>query len=157
MIAPGLLLVFTFVWVALTGSVSPGNIVLGLAISALCLWLLRHELAKPAIRPTWGVFPLFLSFLKELAISAYTVARTVLSPRMPIDPALIEYPLRLTRDFEITLLSNLITLTPGTMTVDVSTDRKTLLIHVLDASDPEAVIASIRNGFERQIGEAFRP
>ena len=157
MMAPGLLLVFTLVWLALTGSVSPGNIVLGLAISALCLWLLRHELAKSVIRPTWGVFPLFLSFLKELAISAYTVARTVLSPHMPIDPALIEYPLSLTRDFEITLLSNLITLTPGTMTVDVSADRKTLLIHALDASDPDAVIASIRNGFERQIREAFRP
>ena len=151
----GLALLLTILWMALTGSVFPGNIALGAVISLLALWLLRDALGPGTIRPTWGIFPLILLFFKELAISAVTVFSTVLRPKMGLQPAIVTFPLRLTRDFEITLLANLITLTPGTMTIDVSEDRKSLLVHALDASDPEGVIRSIRDGFETRILEAF--
>ena len=152
----GLALVLTVLWVALSGSASPGNILLGAAIASFFLWLLRDSLGKETIRPTWGLIPLAGLFLKELALSAISVAVAVLKPRMNIEPGMITFPLRLTRDFEITLLANLITLTPGTLTVDVGPDRKTLLIHALNAPDPEALVASIRNGFETRILEAFK-
>jgi multicomponent Na+:H+ antiporter subunit E len=60
------------------------------------------------------------------------------------------------RDLEITLLANLITLTPGTLSVDVSEDRRTLYVHALDCSDPQATKRAIASGFERKIMEAFR-
>ena len=75
---------------------------------------------------------------------------------MDVKPGIFAFPLTVDRDFEITLLANLITLTPGTLSVDVSEDRKTLYVHALDCSDPEAVKRSITEGFERRIMEAFR-
>jgi multicomponent Na+:H+ antiporter subunit E len=84
------------------------------------------------------------------------VAVIVLSPRMDLKPGIIAYPLKVDRDFEITILANLITLTPGTLSVDVSDDRRILYVHAMDASDPEATKRDIAEGFERKIMEAFR-
>ena len=89
-------------------------------------------------------------------LSAYRVARLVLTPRMDLKPGIFAYRLKLDRNFEITLLANLITLTPGTLSVDVSPDRKTLFVHAIDCSDPEKNRRDIAEGFERAIMEAFR-
>jgi multicomponent Na+:H+ antiporter subunit E len=75
---------------------------------------------------------------------------------MQLKPGIFAFPLTVNRDFEITLLANMITLTPGTLSVDVSDDRGTLYVHALDCSDPEATKRDIANGFERKILEAFR-
>jgi multicomponent Na+:H+ antiporter subunit E len=152
----GFALCLVLVWVALTGSASPGSLLLGAGLSLAAVFLVRHSPAEAPIRPTWGLPALLALFLKELVLSALSVAATVLRPRMRIEPAIIAYPLKLTRDFEITLLANLITLTPGTLAIDVSADRSTLLIHALDASDPKTLIASIETGFEARIMKAFR-
>lgn len=152
----GYILILAVIWVALTGSLSPGNIILGLGVALACVAILRHEPGKDRIRPTWAIVSLFLLFAYELIVSAFTVAKTIVSPRMRMEPAIVVFPLRLTRDFEITLLSSLITLTPGTLTVDVSPDRTSLMIHALDASDPDALVTSLRDGFEAAILKAFR-
>jgi multicomponent Na+:H+ antiporter subunit E len=102
------------------------------------------------------VISLFLLFIYELVLSAWRVAVMVLSPRMDLKPGIIAYPLKVDRDFEITILANLITLTPGTLSVDVSDDRRILYVHAMDASDPEATKRDIAEGFERKIMEAFR-
>jgi multicomponent Na+:H+ antiporter subunit E len=73
-----------------------------------------------------------------------------------MSPAIIAFPLSVSRDVEITILANLITLTPGTLSVDVSADRKWLYVHALDCKDPEALKQSIADGFERRVIEAFR-
>ncbi|MNL15654.1 Na(+)/H(+) antiporter subunit E [compost metagenome] len=73
-----------------------------------------------------------------------------------MQPGIFAYPLRLTTDFEITLLANLITLTPGTLSVDVSEDKTTLYVHAIDCSNIEAAKNDIRNGFEKKIMEAFQ-
>ena len=80
----------------------------------------------------------------------------VLSPKMDLKPGIFAYPLKVDRDFEITLLANLITLTPGTLSVDVSDDRRILYVHALDCSDPDQTRRDIAEGFERKIMEAFR-
>lgn len=98
---------------------------------------------------------LILVFMREFTLSVARVVRLVLSPRMRYTPGTFTFPLTLKRDFEITLLANLITLTPGTLTVDVSGDRSTLLVHAIDSPDVEAARAEIANGFERLIREAF--
>ena len=103
----------------------------------------------------WKLIVLKLFFLKELWKSAIAVVKVVLRRKIDIAPAIIAFPLQLERPLEIALLANLITLTPGTLTVDVSVDRRTLYIHCLDGADPAAIIADIRNGFEAKIREAF--
>jgi multicomponent Na+:H+ antiporter subunit E len=99
---------------------------------------------------------LTLLFVKELVLSALRVAWLVVQPGLSIRPAIIAYPLTVTSDAQITLLANLITLTPGTLSVDVSADKKTLFVHAIDMDSKEALIGSIAAGFERKILEVTR-
>jgi len=144
-------------WVAVTGSVSLLNLIFGFLLGALALFIIREPFGgKTYPRRLRPVLSLAALFLKELSLSAWKVTITVLSPDMKLKPGIFAFPLTVTSDFEITLLANLITLTPGTLSVDVSTDRRTLYVHALDCSDPETTRRNIANGFERKIMEAFR-
>jgi multicomponent Na+:H+ antiporter subunit E len=103
----------------------------------------------------YRILKLFAVFLREFAVSVFRVARLVLSPDMRFTPAAFRFPLTLTDSRQIALLANMITLTPGTLTVDVTDDRSALIVHAIDCPDVEAARAELRNGFERLIREAF--
>jgi multicomponent Na+:H+ antiporter subunit E len=94
---------------------------------------------------------LILLFVKELILSALRVAWLAVQPRITLRPAIVAYPLTVTTDAQITLLANMITLTPGTLSVDVSDDRKWLYVHAIDIESREALIGSIAAGFETRI------
>jgi multicomponent Na+:H+ antiporter subunit E len=149
-------LILTLIWAAVSGSFSIHNLLLGFAAGALSLWLVRAQFPAGLhrVRPVKLMLLVGL-FFKELALSAIKVAIMVLRPNMRLRPGIFAFPLTLTRDFEITLLANLITLTPGTLSVDVSEDRKVLYVHALDCHDPAAEKRAISGGFERRIREAF--
>ena len=145
-------------WVAITGSLSLLNLAFGLLIAALVTFILRDRLAqRSGLRRLAAAFRLALLLLWQLLLSALGVARLVVDPTLArrLKPAIINYPLQVKSDGEITLLANLITLTPGTLTVDVSPDRQRLFIHVLSLDDQEACVASIRSGFERRVMDIF--
>lgn len=143
-------------WVAVTGSASVPNLLFGLALGALCLHLVREH-PGAAVKPGRFIRLVVLAvvFLREVVLSAWRVARLVLSPRMDLKPGIFAYPLSVQTDFEIALLANMITLTPGTLSVDVSSDRKLLYVHAMDCSDADAAIADIERIFERRILRAF--
>ncbi|MDS7596498.1 Na+/H+ antiporter subunit E [Agrobacterium tumefaciens] len=151
-------LLFVIVWVAVSGSLTLANILFALLVSTLALGLIRHQIPGGGIYwlRLFRVLSLVLLFFKELALSAWKVAVMVVRPKLDVKPGIFAYPLTVTSDFEITLLANLITLTPGTLSVDVSADRKTLYVHAIDCGDIEATRNDIRNGFEKKIMEAFR-
>ena len=148
---------FTLVWLAVSGSFTIPNLLLGIVASALSLALIRGHVHEDGrrLRPL-KMLSLFVLFIKELALSAWKVAVLVASPKMALKPGIFAFPLTVDRDFEITLLANLITLTPGTLSVDVSEDRRVLYVHALDCSDPVGTRRDIANGFEKKIMEAFR-
>jgi multicomponent Na+:H+ antiporter subunit E len=146
-------------WAAATGSFDVLNLLFGAAIALLALFLIRDRMTGPRLtRRTRRIATLALLFLYELSLSATKVALLVIRPDMHrrLTPGIIAFPLRVTRDAEITLLANLITLTPGTLSVDVSEDRQHLFIHVLNMTDRDAVIREIADGFETRVLEAFR-
>ncbi|MBP1859745.1 Na+/H+ antiporter subunit E [Rhizobium herbae] len=149
-------LMLTLIWAAVSGSFTIHNLLLGFAVGALSLWLVREQFPASLhrVRPV-KLLLLAALFFKELMLSAVKVAIMVLRPNMRLRPGIFAFPLTLTRDFEITLLANLITLTPGTLSVDVSEDRKILYVHALDCHDPAAERRAISSGFERRIREAF--
>lgn len=153
---PGVLLL-TLAWVALTGSWTFPNAVFGLLLSLAASSFSRETRRRREItfRPL-RIVGLVLLFVYELVLSGYRVAKLVLTPKMELKPGIFAYPLKVDRNFEITLLANLITLTPGTLSVDVSADRKTLFVHAIDCSDPDQARHDIAAGFERRIMEAFR-
>ena len=152
-----LVALFTLLWLAVSGSFTVPNLLLGIAASALCLFLIRGHLHPDGrrLRPL-KILSLLTLFIKELALSAWKVAVLVASPKMNLKPGIFAFPLTVDRDFEITLLANLITLTPGTLSVDVSEDRKVLYVHAIDCSDPAGARRDIAGGFEKKILEAFR-
>ena len=89
--------------------------------------------------------------MEQLVLGALRVAWLAAQPKIRLRPALVAYPLVVTSDAQITLLANMITLTPGTLSVDVSADRKTLYIHALDTPDHETLVGAIAAGFETRI------
>jgi multicomponent Na+:H+ antiporter subunit E len=97
-----------------------------------------------------------LFFLWELLLANLRVARDVLLPLRCLRPGIIAVPLDVTSDVEIALLSNLITLTPGTLSLDVSADRRFLYVHVMNLADAEAARRNIKEGLERKALEAIR-
>ena len=145
------------IWASVTGSFSPINLVFGFALGAVALSLIREQVGSMGyFFRARRILSLVLLFIYELVLSSVKVAKLVLSPKMDLKPGIFAYPLKVDRDAEITLLANLITLTPGTLSVDVSEDRRMLYVHALDCSAPDQAREDIADGFERKILEAFR-
>ena len=81
------------------------------------------------------------------------LALDVATPRFQMTPGILAIPLDVTRDSEILLLSILINLTPGSVALDVSDDRKVMYVHVMYISSADAARAEIKSGFERRVLE----
>ena len=148
-------LILALVWGAVTASFAPSNLLFGFVLGFLSLWVVRHQFEKKTFNRPARLLALIWLFLEELVLSAVRVARDTLSPRMDFRPAIVAVPLDVKKDVEIMLLANLISLTPGTLSVDVSTDRSTLYIHAMNVDDPAALRQEIKQGFERRIKEAL--
>ncbi len=145
------------IWAAVTGIYSLPNIAFGFLLGVFALSLIREQVGSVGYFSRLGkVATLALVFLYELVLSTIRVAITVLSPNMNLKPGIFAYKLEVDRDFEITVLANLITLTPGTLSVDVSDDKQYLYVHAIDCSDVDATRRDIATSFERRILEAFR-
>lgn len=152
-------LLLAFVWAAITGSFTFPNLLLGFVVGALGLWLVRERThGASSVRRIGRIISLAALFFYELALSATKVAVLVARPDMKkhISPAIFAFPLTAKSDSEITLLANLITLTPGTLSVDVSEDRKFIYVHGLAVPDKQDAIKDIANGFEAKIIEVFK-
>lgn len=144
-------------WAAVTGSFAEINLAFGFLLGSAALYLIREQVGTEAyFRRFTKSIGLAFMFVRELIKSAWRVAVIVLTPKIELQPGIIAVPLKVDRDFEIAMLANLITLTPGTLSVDVSDDRGTLYVHCIDVPDPQETIDDIKNGFERKILEAFR-
>ena len=105
------------------------------------------------LRPVWKTIVLAGIFMKELVLANIDVIKIVIQKEIKNEPAFFAYPTELKKDWEITLLSQLITLTPGTIVVAISDDQKTLYIHSIDFSDIDSEISTIKDSFEKAIKE----
>jgi multicomponent Na+:H+ antiporter subunit E len=99
----------------------------------------------------WNLFAwlwLLLLFLRELLLSAIDVIRATLSRELTVRPGIVAVPLRLRSKAGVTLLADMVTLTPGTTALHVSEDGRTLFVHAMDAADPDAVRRAIAERLE---------
>jgi multicomponent Na+:H+ antiporter subunit E len=144
-------------WAALTGDFNPANLTFGFILGYFTLFAARRALGPSdyflKVRQAIG-FAVF--FLWELLLANLRVAYDVLTPRHHMQPRVIAIPLDARTDEEITALANFISLTPGTLSLDVSTDRRTLFIHAMYAPDADALRREIKQGFERRLLELMR-
>jgi len=117
----------------------------------ILFWLFSYFYNKTAFHRTPKIIGLILFYFKELFVASLRVAADVLSPGNTMNPAIIAVPLDAQTDLEITLLANFITLTPGTLSIDVSDDRKILYVHDVYAEDIDKQTRLIKEGFEQKI------
>jgi multicomponent Na+:H+ antiporter subunit E len=148
--------VLTIIWAALAGGFWPGTILVGMIVAVLVMLVARVDVApqqRMKLVPAALIVP---HFIWELILSNLRVAIDVVSPRMRMRPGIVAIPLEVRSDAEITWLANLVTLTPGTLSLDVSHDRRVLYIHAMDVADAEQLRRDIKAGFERRVMEVWR-
>ena len=94
-------------------------------------------------------------YLRELVRANFRVASYVIRPRRQLKPGVIAIPLDVKSDLELISLANLITMTPGTLSIDISTDRRVLYIHAMYVDDAERLRHAVKGGLERKVIELF--
>jgi len=139
-------IILALIWVAITGEFSSANLVIGFVLGYVILAFAMRDVKQ--FTHYAGKVPKVIRFLgffvRELIMSNLRVAHDVLTPTNYMRPAVIAVPLDARTDGEITILANLISLTPGTLSLDVSSDRRVLYLHVMYLDDEQAVHASIK-------------
>lgn len=146
--------VLAFLWMFIKVSYDPISFIKGYIFGLLIIFVLRRSFSSRFyLFRLWSFIKLIFIFIKELILSNIAIVKVVLKPKLDMRPAIFAMDTELTRDWQITLLSSLITLTPGTLVIDVSEDNKTLFIHAMNIGEVEDEINSIKNSFEKAILE----
>jgi len=152
---PWLSLTLFIMWQFLSDGISGGSIVLGLILAwAIPLITQAFWPDPPAIIKGWRAPAYLARVLWDIVVASVEVARLILSPNKP-RPMFLCYTLELEHPLAISILASTISLTPGTVSADVSDDNKLLLIHVLDGDDEQEVIDTIRDRYEQPLLEMF--
>ena len=150
-------LLLSLFWLLVTGSYTVNNVLLGFILGLLLVYLLRSVLpGRFYIITLYKVIKLIWVFLIELIKANIDVIRIVLQPSLKNEPAFFTYNTDLKTDWQVVLLSNLITLTPGTIVVGLSDDRTKIYIHAIDFGEKEEEIEGIKSSLEkvvREVGE----
>ena len=149
-------LLLTFVWVALTGKLLFVNFVFGFTLAFMIMWVTERRDHQGYFNRIPKILSFFIYFLYELVKANIEVALHVVRPKFHMKPGIVGIPLTASSNFEITMLANLITLTPGTLSIDVSDDRTVLYVHSIFIGDKQRFIAGIKEGFEKRLLEITR-
>ncbi len=152
---PQSLTVFLF-WMLMSQSVDVANFLMALVL-AIVMPLIAARLEREFARmgQLRHIPGLVVHLLWDILRANLTVARQVLGPRDRLQSQFIWVPLDLTNIHGISALASIITLTPGTVTSELSPDRRHLLIHCLSTEDPEALIAEIKQRYEAPLRKLF--
>ncbi len=151
-------LVLALVWMAVVGSFTGTNFLVGYAIGYLIMRVVQPLIET--VHPVWRLgrfLELALFFIRELIRASVQIVIDVLTPAPRMEPGVIAFPLDIESSGQITLFANLISLTPGTLSLDVSKDRRTLYIHVMYIRDRDvdAERNRIKEEIERRVRTVF--
>ena len=152
---PSLTLALWLTWLLLNGF-SVGHALLGLILAVVLPLGTRPFWPQvPLVRDRMGLLRFVLRVAKDILLANLAVALKVLGPVKDLQPGFVEVPLDLRDSFAITVLTSTVSLTPWTVSADVSEDRTRLLVHALHVEDPEALVAEIKQRYEGPIKEIF--
>ncbi|MCL7462042.1 Na+/H+ antiporter subunit E [Pseudomonas sp. NW5] len=153
---PLLSLFLLLVWLLLVNDFSPGHWLLGAFLGWGIAWLVRPFWpATPALRSPRRLLGFVALVLGDIVVANFQVARRILGPRFALRPAFVEVPMDLDDQMLLTVLACVVSLTPGTVSADLSADHRTLLVHGLDVDDEAALIQSIKQRYEAPLKEIF--
>lgn len=143
-------------WLLLAAEISVAHLLLALFLAWLIPVVCKPFLAgTPALRNPFAAVRLLFLVTYDIVVANVAVARLVLGPPGRLRPAFIQIPLQLTQPMSISLLASIVTMTPGTVSADLSEDNTVLLVHALDCEDPAAMVADIKQRYEKPLLEIF--
>ncbi|HMR19357.1 MAG TPA: Na+/H+ antiporter subunit E [Sphingobacterium sp.] len=150
-------LLLSFIWVALTGSMYYTNFMFGFLLGFGILWVMnRNDSDQRYFFRVPKVLGFVFYFFVQMVKANLQVAYDVMTPRYFMKPGIVRYPMNARTELEINLLATMISLTPGTLIMDVSEDKRNLYIHVMYLNDPEVFIKDMKTGLERKLLEILR-
>lgn len=154
---PLLTALLTVVWMLLNNSVTLGQFVMGLILGLIIpLITAAYWPDRPVLKKPMKIIGYVLIVMYDIVKSNIDVALIVLfKSNAARQPAWVTVPLDLKSPEAITVLAGTITVTPGTLTADLSSEGHALLVHCLDAPDPQAVCQDIKDRYESRLKEIF--
>ncbi|MGI6685325.1 MAG: Na+/H+ antiporter subunit E [Bacillota bacterium] len=139
-----------FLWMLLNDAWSSLTFLTGYLIGFILIFMMRRFFPTPFyLKKLWAMVKLILIFIRELILSSIYVLRQVISPRLTFRPGIFSLETKLESDWEITVLSLLITLTPGSVVMEVSPEGKFLYVHAMNI--PDAKVMNAMHAFEKAI------
>ncbi|MEI3606885.1 Na+/H+ antiporter subunit E [Pseudogracilibacillus sp. SE30717A] len=149
--------IISFMWMFLSESYTFTTFLFGYILGALLLLLLnRFFPSRYYLAPIYKMIVLFLIFIRELILSNIDIVKIVYKRKPDVEPGIFALPIDVKKNWEITLLANLITLTPGTLSVAISDDQSKIFIHAMHIDDIQESINDIKNTFEKAIMEVTK-
>jgi multicomponent K+:H+ antiporter subunit E len=144
-------------WLLLQGSLAPVHWIWAAVLGLLLPWLAHDFIDAPSARPRRAAVVLRLGgrVLLDIVLANLAVARIVLDPRRVPQPAWLRVRHTLEDPRAVALLASIITMTPGTVSSVVDEERREILVHALDAPDPDATAAAILERYAQPLKEIF--
>ena len=153
---PYMSLVIVVFWLLLNSTLDPAQLVLGLLLAVLlplalrAFWPPAGRIGSPKI-----IVALVGRVLFDIVVASIDIARRILGPEQELEPRFIWVPIDLANPLAIEALAGIVTLTPGTLTADVTEDRRYLLVHAFDVDNEQEIIAQIRGRYEAPLRKIF--
>jgi multicomponent K+:H+ antiporter subunit E len=144
------------VWLLLNNTVAPGHLVLG-AFLAIVIPLLTSGMQdpQPSFRKPLAIMRYVLMVIGDIIVANFEVALLVMGSSKKLNPAFVAVPLEIKHELPITILASTVSLTPGTVSAEISEDKQWLYVHVLNLTNKDELIASIKQRYERPLMELF--
>ena len=154
---PILSVALLFTWLLLNNTIAAGHIVLGSILAILIPWFSQNFWQEKVCVQNPLVFVKFFAvFLFDVIVANLNVAKQILSPNDRLNPQIFHLPLDIEHPLGISFLASTISLTPGTVSCDLSEDRSYLVIHALSLEDAALEIETIKNRYEKPLMEVFK-
>ncbi|MFG6148440.1 Na+/H+ antiporter subunit E [Halobacillus sp. B23F22_1] len=150
-------IIIAVMWMFLSETYNFTSFLVGYIIGILMLFVLQRFIPDTFyIKRVFSVVKLIMLFVRELLLSNIDIVKLAYKPNLNIQPGIFALPIDLKSNWEITLLANLISLTPGTLSLEISEDYSKIYIHAMDVPDVEQSIKDIKETFEKAIMEVTR-
>lgn len=153
---PVLSLNLTVVWMLLSNEFSGASLVMGLLLGWLIpLFSVRFWPEPVVIRHPLTLLRFIATVLYDILLANFIVAALIVRGPRQLKPAFVRVPLALKSELAISLLSNTICLTPGTVSAELAADHRSLLVHALSTDDPQALVDTIKQRYEAPLKQVF--
>lgn len=145
-------LILAIIWVMATGNLTEENLIFGFLIGFGILYFItinRHDRKYFTMLPKLFSFLLFMSW--EIIKANLVTVKESLYAKSKLEPAVLKIPLTVNTDLQISILAIMISVTPGTLVMDISDDKKVMYIHVMHVNNKKEFIQEVKNKFEKRL------